>query len=270
MEKIRQEIKKHIRIYILFVKNNLIQYMEYRANFVAGVMAASGYLFIRCVYVIFFYNFGLTLDGFGPDQMMLYSANFILMTAIYTATLCDGFYKLPENIQSGNLDLYITKPISLQFMATMRYFNFALPFPNFIVGIVMLVMGWRKLMIALTVWRVIGYILCMISATLITYSIFLFPQLLSFWTIKSDAVTQIADRAWDFNSMPMNIYNKYLQRIGVYIIPLFFISNIPTRFLLGELTVAEGIWCIVAPPIFFVLVRMFWNYAIRNYTSASS
>lgn len=263
-------MKKHIFIYFLFVKNNLIQYMEYKANFVAGILGASGFLFIRCVYVIFFYNSGLNLNGFGADEMMLYTGTFIIMTGIYTATLCDSFYKLPQNIQSGNLDLYITKPMSLQFMATMRYFNFALPLPNLIVGIIMLVLAWQKLGLEVTVWRVIGYILCLLSATAITYSLFLFPQLLSFWTIKSDAVTQIADRAWDFNSMPMNIYGKAAQRIGIYLIPLFFISNLPSRFLMGTLTVFEGIWCVLAPPIFFILVRLFWNYAVKNYSSASS
>ncbi len=259
-----------IIIYFLFIKNNLIQYMEYKANFVAGILAASGFLLIRCVYVIFFYNSELEFNGFGVDQMMLYTGTFIIMTAIYTATFCDNFYKLPQNIQSGNLDLYITKPISLQFMATMRYFNFALPLPNFIVGVIMLVIAWRKLGIEVTIWRIVGYLFCLICATAITYSLFLFPQLLSFWIIKSDAVTQIADRAWDFNSMPMNIYGNAVQKIGVYFVPLFFISNFPTKFLLGSLTTFEIVWCILAPFIFFVLVRLFWNYAVKNYSSASS
>lgn len=244
--------------------------MEYKANFIAGILAASGFLFIRCVYVIFFYNSNLNINGIGSDEMMLYTGTFIIMTAIYTATLCDSFYKLPQNIQSGNLDLYITKPVSLQFMATMRYFNFALPVPNFIVGIIMLVIAWNKLCIEVTVWKIAGYLLCLLSATAITYSLFLFPQLLSFWTIKSDAVTQIADRAWDFNSMPMNIYGKWAQKIGLYVIPLFFISNLPTRFLLGTLSMIDIIWLVMAPPIFFILVRIFWNYAIKNYSSASS
>lgn len=270
MKAVYMEIKKHIFIYFLFIKNNLIQFMEYKANFVAGILAASGFLFIRCVYVIFFYNSGLSLDGFGADEMMLYTATFVIMTAIYTATLCDGFYKLPQNIQSGNLDLYITKPMSLQFMATMRYFNFALPLPNFIVGIIMLVMAWQRLALEVSVWKIAGYLLCLVSATAVTYSLFLFPQILSFWTIKSDAVTEIADRAWDFNSMPMNIYKKIVQQIGIYFIPLFFISNLPTKFLMGTLTTFEGIWCVVAPFVFFILVRLFWNYAVKNYSSASS
>ena len=252
MNRIIREIKKHLFVYWIFVKNNLARYMEYKANLIAGIMAASGFLFIRCVYVIFFYNTGIKIDGMSADEMMLYTGTFIIMTAIYTAILCDNFYYLPQNIHNGNLDLYMTKPVSLQFMVTLRYFNFALPVPNFIVGIIMVVIAWGKIGIEITAGRIIGYFLCLLSATGVTYSIFLFPQILSFWTVKSEAITQIIDRAWDFNSMPMNIYSKSVRKIGIYIIPLFFISNLPTRFLLGKLTRINVIWMIIDPFILFI------------------
>ena len=70
--------------------------------------------------------------------------------------------------------------------------------------------------------------------------------------------------------MPMLIYSKWLQRIGVFFIPVFFITNFPAMFLTGGLMGFNAVWVVLAPVIFLTAVRWFWSYAIRNYSSASS
>lgn len=70
--------------------------------------------------------------------------------------------------------------------------------------------------------------------------------------------------------MPMVIYTKIIQRIGIFLIPIFTISNFPSMFLVGKISNTLLIWAYIVPIILFVLVRIFWNYAIKNYSSASS
>jgi ABC-2 type transport system permease protein len=252
------------------MKNSLIGYMEYRANLFAALIMELVYLTSKILYVVVIYQTGIEINGVSPDEIMLFVASFIIMTGIYTGLFMDNFYGLPEHIRNGTLDMYITKPISLQFMATLRHVNFVLPVPNFIAGIIMLIIAVNRLNIQLTFYNVSIYLLTIVSGTCMAYAIFLAPQILSFWTVKTGAIIEIADRCWDFNNMPMSIYKKWMQRIGIFVIPVFFITNIPAMFLAGRLNNLYFVWAIIAPILFLMLVRIFWKYAIKNYSSASS
>ena len=263
-------IRKHFKIYTLFMKNSLMGYMEYRANLFAALTMELVYLLSKLLYLVAVYQTGITINGIAPDEIMLFTGTYIIMTAIYTGLFMDNFYQLPEHIRNGTLDIYITKPISLQFISTMRHINFVLPVPNIITGTVLVLTACRRVGIEITFINAAGYLLALFSSTIIAYSIFLFPQILSFWTVKSGAITEIADRCWDFNNMPMTIYKKWMQRIGVFIIPVFFITNLPSMYILDKLEDTYAVWLFAAPIIFLLLVRKFWKFAVKNYTSASS
>lgn len=270
MKNLIREIKKHIIVYGLVAKNSLIAYMEYRANFFAALTMEMAFLASKILYSFVIYQVGVRINGISPDEIMLFIATFILMTGIYTGLFLLNFYRLPVHIRNGTLDMYITKPISLQFMATMGHVNFAQPIPNLIAGIIMLIIAVSRLHIEMSFYNVAGYLLMLISGTCMAYAIFLTPQIITFWIVKTDALREVADKSWDFNNMPMIIYNKWMQRIGVFIIPVFFVTNLPAMFLAGRLNSIYIIWAIVAPILFLTLVRIFWSFAIRNYSSASS
>ncbi len=270
LNKVLKQIKKHSVIYCLFMKNSLMGYMEYRANLIAALVMELVYLLSKLLYLVAVYQTGITINGTTPDEIMLFTGTYIIMTAVYTGLFMDNFYKLPEHIRNGTLDIYITKPISLQFITTLRHVNFVLPIPNLIAGITLVLTACRRLGITIDFISVSGYLLTLLSSTFITYSVFLMPQILSFWTVRSGAITEIADRCWDFNNMPMSIYNKWMQRAGVFIIPVFFITNLPSLYLIRRLENIYTLWLFVAPVIFMLFVRGFWKHALKNYTSASS
>lgn len=155
-------------------------------------------------------------------------------------------------------------------MLTLRKIDFSMILSNFLGGTAMVIMAILKLNIDLTFSYFLGYILLIFLGVIVAYTLFLIPQLLSFWIIETKAIFNISDKAWDFNTMPMVIYTKIIQRIGIFLIPIFTISNFPSMFLVGKISNTLLIWAYIVPIILFVLVRIFWNYAIKNYSSASS
>jgi ABC-2 type transport system permease protein len=270
LSKIKNIIKKYFLLYLQLLKLSLISQMEYRSNFFIGFIVESGFLFTKIMYLIVVYNINITINGYSPNDMMLYIGTFSIITAFYTGFIMVNFYEIPEHIKNGTLDIFMTKPISLQFMVTLRKADFSMTLPNMIGGVAMVVLAWEKSGIPVNVFSVLGYIGFIVSGIIIAYSVFLFPQLLSFWIVETKAIIQIADRGWDFNTMPMTIYTKWIQRLGMFVFPIFAISNLPSMFLIGKMDFVHALWAVVAPIFFIVLIRLFWNYAIRNYSSASS
>ena len=181
-----------------------------------------------------------------------------------------NFYNIPKHVREGTLDMYIIKPVSLQFITTLRQVDFSIPVPNIIGGTVMVAIAWNRLHLAVSFRNIAGYLGILACGTVVAYAIYLAPQLLSFWIVKTGALVEIADKGWDFNNMPMVIYNKWIQRAGMFVVPIFVIVNLPPMFLLNQLDRLYSVWIFVAPVLFLFLVRKFWNFAVRHYSSASS
>ena len=270
MHRIIGELKKHLLIYLLFAKNSLISQMEYRANFLITIAVESCYLFSKLLYVIVVYQIGVKIKGWSPDAILLFIGTFVLITAVYTGLFMQNFYNIPRHVREGTLDMLIVKPVSLQFITTLRQVDFSIPIPNIIGGTIMVVIAWQKLQIEASFFNIAGYLGIIASGVVVSYAIYLAPQLLSFWIVKTGALIELVDKGWDFNNMPMVIYSKWIQRVGMFIIPVFAIFNLPPMFLLKQLNMVYSWWVFVAPVLFMFLTRKFWSFAVNHYSSASS
>jgi ABC-2 type transport system permease protein len=273
MEKLKKALKTLKRygfIYLIFIKNCLIRQMEYPANFFLSMLLECCFLGAKLVYTFLISNTNVNLNGLPSDSIFIFTGSFLLMTGFYMTFFYFNFSSIKEYVTDGSLDIFITKPVSLQFMTTLRYVDFSTMIPNFIGGIIILIVGWQKSGVEVSFVKVAGYIGYLISGVVITYSVMLAPQLLNFIIIKGYALGEIADALWDSNSMPMSIYSKPIKIIGTYVFPLFILSNFSSLFVLDKLGAVNIIWGIAAPVLFFFLVRLLWKNIIKKYSSASS
>jgi ABC-2 type transport system permease protein len=270
MKNIFAELKKHLFIYWMFLKNCLAAQMEYRVNFFTGIAMECGYLVVKILYVIVIYRSGKMINGLSPDAILLFVGTFVIITGFYAGLFMMNFFQLREQIRSGSLDLLITKPVSLQFILTLRRSDMGIMVIDVTAGAIMVAIGWNRLHLPFDLINALGFIGFLLSGAVVGYAIFLLPQILSFWLINTSAIAEMVDSFWDFNNVPMTIYNNYIQRFGVFLLPIFVVTNFPALFVLGRMNLIYIIWGIIAPFIFMGITRAFWQLAIRNYTSASS
>lgn len=257
-------------IYWIFVKNGLILQMEYRINLVMFLIAELNFVVLKVFYVVVMYNTDVDINGIPSEMMLIFGGTFIIITGLYASIFMVNLATFSSHISRGTLDTYITKPISLQFMLSCRTFDVGALIPNLITGTVMLIIGVRQYEVAFTLPIIIQYVTLILSSTILAYSVFFGIQLVSFWMIKSDAVTGVLEVMWDYNNMPMTIYSKAIQNVLIFGLPLFVISNFPSLFVLGKLNPIYMTWAIASPILFFTITRLVWKTAIKNYTSASS
>jgi ABC-2 type transport system permease protein len=263
-----KEIRKHLRVYKQFAKLCIMQQLEYRANFIIGVGAECMWLATKLIYSFIVHQTDSHVGGLSPDEITLFIGTFILLTALYTGLFMMNFFFIPHRIRGGELDLMLVKPISTQFHLTMREVDFAIPIPNIIGGLITVAVSWSRIGLEAGFVQILTYITLIISGTVLTYSVFLIPYLFSFWTVKVQAITDVADRMWDFNNMPMQIYGRALQRIGIFLIPVFVIANFPVMALFEDLPLPYLIWGLAIPVVLFIATKKFFNVAVKRYSSA--
>ncbi len=270
MERFFKNVSYYLRLYIAFVKNSIAASMEYRVNFVMAFLVECAYLAVKSLYILVTYKTGLKVNGLTPDSILLFIGTYTFITGIMSMIYFPNFLKIPDYVRDGSLDMLLTKPASLQFFVSFRYIDFGWALPNIIAGIIMIVIAVLRLGLSLSFIDIIGFIVLNISSLILTYSILLLPELISFWFVRTHWLRDITYALWDFNNMPMMLYGKVIRGIGVYAIPIFVITNFPPLFILGKLSAINIIWSLLIPIILLVLTRIVWKTALKKYESASS
>lgn len=267
MKRIVQTLLRYLRVYGHMVKNSLMQQMEYRANFLMSIFMECLFLCTKLMYALLVYAQN-GVGGVSPDEMLLYTGTFVLLTGLYTGIFMDNFYAVSGRVKRGELDLLLTKPLSSQFYITMNRVNMALPIPNLITGTTLVCIAWKRLALPAGAGDIALYILLLLLCLMMAYSVFLLPQLLCFKLVQMTAVIELSDKMWDFNFMPRKIYTPLMQSLGTYFIPVFMVTNFPVLAALRQMTWYEALWTACAPLALFILVHCLWKAAIRHYSSA--
>ncbi len=263
-------IKDYFILYGHFVKNNIIAQMEFRSNFIISIFIEIAFLMSKCLYIVVVFSLGSPINGFTPNQTLMFIGSYTFITGIMCSVYYLNIVSIPEYIRGGDLDLYLCKPVSSQFIASFRKFDLGLVIPNVIGGSIMIGVSWIGLGIPFSIKNILGYIFLTLVGCIIAYPLLLIPITLSFWIIKTEALNDIIWALWDFNNMPMSIYNRVIQNIGIFLIPIFLITNFAPMFVMGLLPNSYFIYSIIAVPLFILLSILFWNVAVKHYKSASS
>jgi ABC-2 type transport system permease protein len=243
--------------------------MEFKANFIISICTEIAFVFAKSLYIIVLFTAGLNINGLSPEQMLMFIGSYTLITGIMDSVYYPNIAAIPEYVHMAQLDMYLTKPVNSLFMVSFRKFDLGLGIPNYIAGIIMIAVSWIKCGVAFSFRNGAGYLFFTLTGCILTYPLLLIPVLLSFWTIKSNALMDGIWALWDFNNMPMTIYNRIVRMIGIFIVPIFILTNFAPMFVFGLLPRSFAIFSVAAIPIFFALALFIWHRALKHYSSAS-
>jgi ABC-2 type transport system permease protein len=265
-----KEIIKHLKIWLKLIRINLMSQLEYRANFITGLMMEGGYLLAKIMYVIVVYSAGKNIAGFTPDEILVFIGTFVAITGFYAGLFMMNLFQLTWLVKDGSFDLLLTKPVSTQFLATFRRSDLALFSLDLVAGIVMVGIGFHRLGFGFDAVRIAGWSLFAASGAAVGYALWLIPMTLVFRIVKADALAGLCDAFWDFNNVPMVVYNRVGQAFGIFLIPVFVVTNFPALFALGRMTPLLFVWGLAAPFLFGFLASRLWKSALRHYASGGN
>lgn len=265
-----RELGKHARIYALFVRNFILEQLQYRTNICLFFLVEFGYVAARLMYVLVVQETGVRINGMPPQSIYLFSGTSLLMMMFCVGMLQFNVIHFGRKIREGELDLLMVKPVSLQFIATLRHTDFISASPNIVVGIPLIVYGWRLLGLPANFTHIAGFLLFILLGLLVMYGLLTIPMILAFYFFQVDEFNSILWALWDFNSLPCRIQPYLIQWVGIYIFPIFLIANFAPLYAMHRLSRLELAWGIIAPFLVLGLVRVAWQRAVRQYGSASS
>ncbi|MDF2821846.1 MAG: transporter permease [Clostridiales bacterium] len=263
-------IKKNSRVIRVLIGLRFQNLMMIRLGFF-GPFFVDGSLFL--IQLVVFQTIYTEVDRIGTwesGEMILYIGTFSMLNAINMLIYFFGVIGIPDKIKSGEMDLYLTKPISPLLRLSFEKINLG-SFPLVIMSAFIIVYGISLGNIQLTVEKIVVYIFWMLIMSILYYDLIVIIRSISFFVISNSNITRVEEAGLELcMQLPGIVFYGVYKFIFYCVLPYGILATIPVQSLLGELKVINAIYGIMVVAVFTVITCVIWKRGIRHYNSASS
>jgi ABC-2 type transport system permease protein len=263
-----QTLKKYLGFYGAFFKASLVADLEYRLNFVFLVLAEFVWYSTQLILFEVLYRHTNVIGNWNIDQMRVFVFLVLFVDSIYMILWDPNFSAFTDNVRKGSLDLLLMKPINSMFMLSSQKISvshlpcFFITGAGFIWALAQIPdFNWVKLLwLIILIPSGLSVIFCGRFALNSTSIIF----------TRADFLQYIWYSAFRLGLRPDAIYSGFLRIILIFIIPFAMVASIPARVLLEPAAPWMLLWGLVLPFILFFLLKRYWVFCLKHYSSASS
>ncbi|MDR1024163.1 MAG: ABC-2 family transporter protein, partial [Treponema sp.] len=257
---------------LLFFKTQLMADLEYRINFFAGMLVETGYFFAKLAYVFVVIETDLhlgDLGDFGPYHIITCIGVYVVLTGLYMF-FYPALLNFPGLVQSGMLDLLIIKPAPTFFLVSVSKSSLAMLIPDFVLGWALVIWGWAGSGEPFIAANLLLGLAFMLLGTALTFALFSLPIVISLWVVRVEKLHGVLGSLWDFNNMPMNNYPRWMRWLGLFVLPIFAITNPAAFAFLNRTDMNLAAAAVAAPLVLGAVVSRVWKQGIRQYHSAGA
>ncbi len=259
-------MRRTLRIFRAFFLSSLARELEFRGNFLLKVLHSMIWFLFSLLTILVIYGNTDQVAGWSFKQSLALIATVFLVDGLYGMFFI-ATNEIPQHVRQGTLDYVVTKPVDTQFWVTMRRFDFG-PIGTILTSLSILLYTTLGQFPSVVNW--LAYFALVGCALLIYASFLLMMMTTAIWFVRVDNLWVLGESVASIARYPMDIYRPGIQRFFTVVAPLAFISTIPVRQLMHGAQFSMVLLGLVWAFAFAILSRLFWRYAMRHYTSASS
>ncbi|MDE5748727.1 MAG: ABC transporter permease [Acetatifactor sp.] len=261
---------KNLRVLRELVRLRMQQLMVFRLDFLAPFFVDGSLFAVQLLVFGAIYGNVERIGTWDRGAMLVYIGSFSLLNAVSMSLCFFGVIGIPEKIRSGELDLYLTKPVSPLFHLSFEKIN---PGSLPLVGMSLCIIGYG-------IWtggirpegrQIAVYLLWMLLMAVLYYDMEVLMRSLSFYVLSTSRMDQLEDASLELcMKLPGTaLYGGY-KLLFYCLLPYGLMATVPVQSLLGELSWPAGLWAFGIVTAFSVLTAIVWRGGIRRYESASS
>lgn len=258
---------RYWRVLRFFWSTALEAELEYRLNFLVAALSSLGSLSGSLFGLFLFYRTGYQFQDWSWEEALVVLGIFTWLQGISATFLVPNLNKIVTQVQEGTLDFVLLKPISSQFWLSTRALSpWGLPDIVFGLGLI----GYAGSRLSISWDHYLLGIPPLLLGALSLYSLWFMLGATSIWFVKIYNVTEVLRGLLEAGRFPIVAYPAAYRVFFTFVVPVAFLTTVPAQtllerggvfWLLGSTTFAMGL---------FLGSRLFWRFALRFYTSASS
>ena len=252
-----------------FWMSSLETELEYQLNLVLEVLAVLGNLAGSLFVLSLLFGSSQRLGGWSWNQSLVVLGIYTLLDGVTSCWLQPNLSKIVNHVQNGTLDFVLLKPIDSQVWLSLRHCS-PWGLPGLLAGVVLIALAVVRESQAIEAADLALGLVLLVSAVLILYSLWFLLAGLSIWFVKVWNATEVLRYTLVAGRYPISAYPPALRLLFTFVLPVAFLTTVPAQALLGESSWLWSLGSLLAAAGCLVGTRLFWGYALRHYTSASS
>jgi ABC-2 type transport system permease protein len=262
-------VRKYVRLLREFFRACLVEEFEYRTNLIGNVLTSVfGVAMAILTIQLFFHNTG-SIGGWGIYQILALLGIFNAIQGIIAFFLQPNMARLVGHIREGTLDYVLLKPVDSQFYVSFRHLVFW-RLADVALGLGLTAFAVIRLGIRPTFTEWLLFTVMFAASVIVVYSLWTCIMICSFWAVKVDNLSFLFQSFLETARYPVTVYRGLLRLLLTYVFPVAVITTIPAEAVLGRVTWPNAAAASAAALVLLGASRLFWKFALRFYTSASS
>jgi len=270
MKDLAYKLKKYFGIMLYMQKIDIMNRMAYRINFAVQVLTVGLQMIFSLVFIGVLFASNKSVAGWNFYEVLLVVGTYMIVEGVMWG-FCAYLSALNKNIREGTLDGILLRPMDTQFLISVWRGDVE-DFTRVISGIGVVVFALRHIELADSLLpNLFLYVIMVICAIVITYSLNVFLRSITFWTIEGEALFSVSMALTRITQYPNDIfYNKAVRFATTFIVPLAFMATVPARILAHGFELRLVALSILLAAVFFLFSRRFFYFALKHYESGSN
>ena len=262
-------MKRYFSIYRQLLIVNYHRALNHKADFLNGLFASIMWGVFSVLVVFILTSRSSSVFGWSRPELFVLTGVFnILIGGITRMFFSGNFDRFSHIVQYGELDGLLLKPLSSQFILSFWYINY----PNavrIIFAVIFTIIALAFAHIPLTLLSTLFFIVLIVFGAILMYSFWYLVMTFVIWFPDLYNLTELLYTTDNITRYPPQIL--WTMRIGLFFIffPLTLSVSVPTKVLLHTATITDVALLISISLGLLYLTKLFWNFALKYYSSAS-
>jgi ABC-2 type transport system permease protein len=259
---------RYLRLWAAFIKNCMIRELSFRLNFILQALTGSTWFLMSVLTFWVVFQHTQEVAGWTKYEVLLLLGSSHLLMRLFMTLFMENLARLPELIRTGELDFYLVKPVSAQFVLSTRYFS-SDAVADATVGISLMLYAASKLDLHPSLSGALLFGLLLLNGLALYYSIMFILVTSAFWFIRFNAM----DIWWQLTNIvrqPAELFPGRIKAFLTWCLPMLIIVNFPVKALLGRLDLPSAALAMLASLLLLFASSAFFKLALKRYRSASS
>jgi len=260
---------RYLRLWRQFVITAFMREAEYRMNFVIGVGEGLAQLALAVISFLLLYRFTDQVAGWTQAEVLILVGVYRIVEGLINLQIAPNMRAISGYIRNGEMDFMLLRPVSSQFLVSLR----TLELPegvNVLIGLLLLIYAGGAAGVRWSAGSVLAAGAFGLCGVLMLYALWLFMVTFAFWLVQIENLDVIFYSLFETARYPVTFFNDLLRALLTFAFPVAFATTFPAQALRGQADLR-------LLPVGFVLAaallfgtHLFWNFAVRHYSSASS
>ncbi|OGP08200.1 MAG: hypothetical protein A2048_10800 [Deltaproteobacteria bacterium GWA2_45_12] len=260
-------LKRYLKIWYLTTANAVMADVTKRFSLILILLGKAIRIILFGLFLLLLLSGKKQLAGYSIDQATVFYLTFNLIDTL-SQLLLRGTYYFRNLVIKGDLDYVLIHPLNPLFSVLFSHTD-----------ILDFIMLWPILFALiyslgqLSVLTLIGFVLYLIlifNGLILAMAFHVLILSMAITTYEVDNTLMIYRDLSSLGRVPVDLYREPLRFFITFILPVGIMVTFPVKALIGLLNPFIIIISVFVTLVFFRMAIVFWDRALRSYSSASS